>query len=115
MLVGKLAFAALSMSAPEVSRLPPFYRSTIAISWRAMQEGEEIVVTGARLRATKVDYRRRGAHILYCGPRDARQDSGAVTAICGFPESCALDGARSPSALSDCVEAKITARDRRRR
>lgn len=111
MLVGKLVFATLSMSAPEVSRLPPFYRSTRP----AIQEGEEIVVTGARLRATKVDYRQRGARILYCGPRDARQDADAVTAICGFLESCALGGARSPSALSDCVENKITARDQRRR
>lgn len=77
------------------------------------QQSDEIVVTGPRLRTTKIDYRLRGTTVLYCGPRDARQDPSAVTAICSFVEACVSHGQRTPSTLSDCVEARIAARERR--
>ncbi|WP_333572286.1 hypothetical protein [Sphingomonas sp.] len=74
----------------------------------------DIVVTATRLRATKVDYRFRGAAIVYCGARDRHQDASSVATICDMLAACALGGARKPEALSDCVEDRLAARTRRR-
>lgn len=77
------------------------------------QESDEIVVTGPRLRATKIDYRRKGATVTHCGARDGQQNPALVSAICSFMEACVVQGQRTPPALSDCVEARIAARERR--
>jgi hypothetical protein len=76
---------------------------------------DEIVVTGARLRSTKVDYRRKGAAITFCGPRDAQQDADAVRMICGFVEDCVFRGSRETQEISRCVEGRMARkRDRHR-
>ncbi|UYY78466.1 hypothetical protein [Sphingomonas sp. R1] len=79
------------------------------------QASAEILVTGVRLRATKVDYRLRGAALRYCGPRDPQQNPAAVSTICAFVEACALQGRRSHADMTRCVEGKIAAREARRR
>lgn len=79
------------------------------------QASAEILVTGTRLRATKVDYRLRGATLRYCGPRDTQQNAAAVSTICDFVEACVLRGRRSHADLTRCVEDKIAAREARRR
>lgn len=110
MLVNKMLFAALATAAFSASG-----HGTSHVQAAGGRDGDEIVVTGVRLRATKVDYRLRGARIVYCGPRDNQQDARSVVSICDFLERCAYRGARSRSALSDCVEAKIAAREHGRR
>lgn len=108
-----LTIAALLAGTPGAPTSQPTSRPMLASRHAVGQDGEDIVVTGARLRATKVDYRQRGARISYCGPRNDRQDAKAVATICELLEACALGGARSPGKLSNCVEAKIAARGQR--
>lgn len=114
MLAETLMIAALLAATPGFPAPEPTRGSRVAPSHPVRQAGEDIVVTGARLRATKIDYRQRGPRITYCGPRDERQDARSVAIICDFLETCALGGARAPGPLADCVEAKIAARSRRR-
>lgn len=72
----------------------------------ALQEQSEIIVTGARPLATKIDYRLRGAALVYCGARDRQQNASAVATICTILDTCVRGGARSKQTLSAYVEDK---------
>jgi len=68
---------------------------------------DSIVVVGLRLRVTKIDYRRHGTKVTYCGPRDGRQEPQAVRMICQFVTDCALQGSKTRSEMSQCVDDRM--------
>jgi hypothetical protein len=71
------------------------------------RKGDEIIITGKRLRRTKVDYVLGKSKVKYCGPRDKRQDLEHVKIICGQLQSCFDDGVRRREALHVCVNIRL--------
>jgi hypothetical protein len=68
---------------------------------------EEIVVVGSRFHGAKVDYRLKRNQVIYCGPRDQRQDASLIYKVCEQVRNCVFNGARSKVEISQCVNEKL--------